>query len=307
MENKKILITGGAGFIGSTLANYLDRLGNCTVTAVDNLSSGNWNRVSNGVQKLTLDVSKCSENEFKDLFSDVDILFHLSAVKLHNEKNSFEDILRHNIVSTEKLFEAAGKAGVRNVVFTSSLYAYGMLNQEQMYETDLPMPMTNYGASKLFGENLLATASKKYDFSYSVARLFFMYGENQYTDGGYKSVIVRNFERLRANQPAIITGDGNQILDYLYVGDCVAALIELSKVPRSEILNVSSGVPLTINELTKAMVEVAGGGKIEYVSPDWTSGTRRVGSNSLLKSSTGWEPRVSLIEGLRLTWSSLNG
>jgi UDP-glucose 4-epimerase len=306
MQSRKILITGGAGFIGSTLANYFDSLSNCTVVAVDNLSSGNWNQVSNGVQKLTLDLSRCSENELEDLLSGVDVLFHLSAVKLHNEKNSFEDILKHNVLSSERLFEAAGKAGVRNVVFTSSLYAYGMLNQDQMYETDLPKPVTNYGASKLFGENMLATASKKYGFSYSVARLFFMYGENQYSDGGYKSVIVRNFERLKANQPAIITGDGNQILDYLYVGDCVAALVEISKDPKNEIFNVSSGIPLTINELTKAMVEVAGGGSIEHVSPDWTSGTRRVGSNSLLKSLTGWEPRVSLIDGLRLTWSSLN-
>lgn len=306
MQTNKVLITGGAGFIGSALANHLSMESKNEITAVDNLSAGNWDQVSTNVRKLTLDVSVLNLYELEALLSGVDTLFHLSAVKLHNEKNSFQDILANNIVATEKIFEAAGKAGVKNVVFTSSLYAYGMLKNELMTETHLPQPITTYGASKLFGENLLAIASKKYAFNYSIARLFFMYGKNQYSLGGYKSVVVRNFERLKANLPAVITGDGNQILDYLYVSDCVDALVALSKVPNNQIFNISSGTPLTINELTRKMLEIAGGGNIEYVAPDWTARTRRVGGNRKIMNAVDWAPKISLEEGLRLTWRNLN-
>jgi UDP-glucose 4-epimerase len=302
---EKVLITGGAGFIGAALANYIESANQVDITAVDNLSAGDWGRLSPKIKHLSLDIAKITTNELEELLSGVDTLFHLAAVKLHNEKNSFNDILSNNISATQKLFEAAGKSGVKNIVFTSSLYTYGMLNRDLMHETDLPRPTTSYGASKLFGENLLAISSEKYGFKYSIARLFFMYGENQYSPGGYKSVVVSNFERLKNGKPAFISGDGNQILDYLYVGDCVNALAALSKKPNNEVFNLSSAIPLTIKELTHKMIDTVGGGRIEYVAPDWTAGTRRVGGNRKLTNAIDWLPQVSLEEGLNLTWRNL--
>ena len=300
-----IAITGGAGFIGAALANELFKRGYPRILLLDNLSTGDWSRLEHEFDYRTIDISTAKLNELVPLLSGIDVLFHLSAVKLHNENNTFDDLVLHNVIGTQKLLEAAGKAGVKKVVFTSSLYAYGMPETNFIAEECHPLPNTIYGATKLFGEGLVYIASSKYGFDYTIARLFFIYGQKQFSKGGYKSVIVNNFEQLKSGRPAQINGDGKQILDYLHVSDCVDALIELSHSGNGEIFNVSSGIPLTIGELTEKMCHVTGVNLSVFAPPDWTHGTRRVGSNTKLKQLTGWIPRVSLEEGLNRTWSSL--
>lgn len=298
-------MTGGAGFIGAALANRLGDLGFQNLLLMDNLSTGDWSRLNYQFTRDEIDLSMTSVEELSKKLEGVECLFHLSAVKLHNEKNSFEDIFAHNINATQKLFEAAGRAGVKSIVFTSSLYVYGLPDCQVITEDVNPRPTTIYGASKLLGENLLEIASKKFLFNYSIARLFFIYGEKQYSLGGYKSVIVNNFERIKSNEPALINGDGEQVLDYLHVDDCVEALILLSESPANQIVNVSSGVPVSISILTEKMLEVAKGAKTRHEPPDWTQGTRRVGSNRKIMGDLPWVQRVSLDEGLRRTWDSI--
>ena len=163
-----------------------------------------------------------------------------------------------------------------------------------------------YGASKIFGENALSIIADKYSFQFSIARLFFIYGEKQFASGGYKSVIVNNFERIKNGLPAIINGDGEQILDYLYIGDCVDALICLAEKPQNGVLNVSSGIGITIKSLIGRMLDISGTSDFIHATADWTSGTRRVGTYQKLKASTGWTPQISIDEGLLKTWESLN-
>jgi UDP-glucose 4-epimerase len=302
----RYLITGGAGFIGSALANELIAAGNEDVTCLDDLSTGSWDRLDPRVSRLEADLTTLSTQKFKDLFAGVEVIFHLAAVKLHNNNNSFESILKTNVDVSHRIFEAAGDAGVRTIVFSSSLYSYGLPNIETINENTPTLPTTIYGASKLFGESMLSIASQKFGFAYSIARLFFIYGESQYSEGGYKSIIVKNFERFRSGKSAIINGDGKQILDYLYVGDCVDALILLSKNPSNQIFNISSGIPLSIEQLTSQMAKISGVTDVDYASPDWTHNTRRVGSNHKILKEIGWVPKVNLEEGLRRTWSSLN-
>jgi UDP-glucose 4-epimerase len=298
-------ITGGAGFIGAALANELYARGYEDLKLFDNLSTGDWSRLNFAADKNLVDLSAAEEEDLVLALSGTEVLFHLSAVKLHNEKNSFEDLMANNVVATQKLLEAAGKAGVKKVVFTSSLYVYGMLEDEVFTEDLVPLPSTIYGASKLMGESLVSIASHVYGFEYSIARLFFIYGENQFSLGGYKSVIVNNFERLKNEEPAVVNGDGEQILDYLHVSDCVSALISLSENPTNDVFNVSSGEPLSIRQLTTQMLKVTGEGTLRYGEPDWTQGTRRVGSNKKIHKQTGWFPGITLDDGLTKTWESL--
>ena len=304
MKNR-CLITGGAGFIGSALANSLLQTGDTEVICIDNLSTGTWKRLDPRIKKMEIDLASASQQDLEKLLSDVDVLFHLAAVKLHNTNNSFQSIIETNVKASHRLFEAAGVAGVRSVVFTSSLYTYGLPKESIISESVSTSPATIYGASKLFGENLLSIAAQKFNFKYSIARLFFIYGENQYAEGGYKSVIVSNFERLSADTPAIINGNGEQTLDYLHVSDCVRALISLAKSPLNEVFNVSSGIPLTINELNAEMLKLVPDGKSIYAPKDWTHGTRRVGSFEKINSLIGWSPQISLKEGLARTWMNL--
>ena len=166
-----------------------------------------------------------------------------------------QQIIDVNISASRRLFEAAAQAARPKVVFASSLYAYGSMGPAPMRETDVPTPDTVYGISKVAGEQLLRL---RYDGSmvpWSVARLFFVYGPRQYARGGYKSVIVANFERLVRGEAPTIFGDGLQALDYVYIDDVVEALIELAAPAHNgKTLNICSGLATTINDLTAAMI-----------------------------------------------------
>jgi UDP-glucose 4-epimerase len=302
---KKIVITGGAGFIGAALANSLSKDSSNVVFAIDNLSTGNWDRVSSGVNKIDLDLTIAKDEDLSDVLDGADLVYHLSAVKLHNQNNSFDAIIQNNVYASQRVFEAAGVAKVKRVVFTSSLYAYGLPEIIPMKETSELNPITAYGASKVFGENLLKINSLKYGYSFGVARLFFIYGPNQFAEGGYKSVIISNFERIRKGIPATVTGDGEQILDYLYIEDCVEALKLLGNTDQSDTFNISSGEGQSILELTKVMLQVSHGDKFEFVESDWTKGTKRIGSNQKLREQLGWTPKVSILDGITRTWKSL--
>ena len=302
---KKIVITGGAGFIGAALANSLSMDSSNAVFAIDNLSTGSWDRVSSKVNKIDLDLTIAKDEELKKVFDGADVVYHLSAVKLHNQNNSFDSIIQNNVYASQRVFEAAGMAKVKRVIFTSSLYAYGLPEITPMKESSELIPITAYGASKVFGENLLKINSLKFGYSFGVARLFFIYGPNQFAEGGYKSVIISNFERIRRGISATITGDGKQILDYLYIDDCVEALKLLGEAHQSDTFNISSGEGQSILELTKVMLQVALGDKFEFVEPDWTKGTIRIGSNQKLREQLGWTPQVSILDGITQTWKSL--
>jgi UDP-glucose 4-epimerase len=305
VTKKDILITGGAGFIGASLANHLETLHPNQVTCIDNLSCGDWSRLNSDTNKSEIDLGEISSGQLVRQLKGTKTLYHLAAVKLHNSNNSFEDIVTNNIVASQKLFNAAGEAGVKKIVFTSSLYAYGLPKSQPMHEGIMLQPHTFYGASKVMGETLLEIAAAKYSFEYSVARLFFIYGPRQYSQGGYKSVIVSNFEKLNSEGIAVINGDGKQVLDYLYLSDCVDALHKLSLYKGNLKVNISSGTGTSIYDLSQNMIGISGGGTLVYSEADWTANTTRIGANLRLMETTGWTQKIDLGLGLQKTWKSL--
>lgn len=301
-RHPRALVTGAAGFIGCHLAERLAADG-WTVVGLDNERSGSWDRLRTALERRHADLAALPEEELDELCSGVDVVFHLAAEKYNSSATTPQRVIDVNVSATQRLFAAAGRAGAK-VVFTSSLYAYGSLGPAPMCETDLPAPTTTYGVSKVAGEHLLRVAQRDLDLRWTVARLFFVYGPRQYADGGYKSVIVKNFERLRDGLPPVVFGDGLQALDYVYVGDCVDALVAMAaREHDAEVLNVSTGRAVTVNELTAAMLEVAGADvPVEWGPADWTAGTIRVGSPSLAAERLGWRPATTLEEGLERTW-----
>ena len=298
-KKSKVLITGGAGFIGSSLANNLCR--DFEVVAVDNLTAGDWHRVNSSIRTIDLDLARASFQEICDLLSGVDYVYHLAAVKRHNEQNSNTSIIKNNIYATDALIEACVFNKVKRILFTSSLYAYGHMFLPRLSEEMSLDPRTVYGVSKLAGEGLLRAAAAKDGLDYVIARLFFIYGPNQFANGGYKSVIVNNFERLALGGPSIVNGDGNQILDYLYIEDCVNYLSALMKSDFSGVVNVSSGEGVSILDLVSQMINCAGSGTIQFAPEDWTSGSTRVGDNKLLTKMFPDIRKTSLEVGLKHT------
>jgi UDP-glucose 4-epimerase len=190
---------------------------------------------------------------------------------------------------------------VKKTVFTSSLYSYGRIQGPPNRETDLPVPTTVYGISKLCGERLLAHHAASGAMRGDTLRYFFVFGPRQFAGTGYKSVIVKNFERIRAGQPPVIFGDGSQRLDYVFVDDVVDATLRCMESPASgQLLNVGTGVGTSIDELTSAMLKVAGSSLRPVHEP--RTGPRSQAPALAIRAALCWTPRVTLAEGLRATW-----
>ncbi len=297
----KILITGGAGFIGASLANKLSQ--NHEVTVVDNLSTGYWSRLQGDCTRVGADLEFMPFATLLELFRNIDVLYHLAAVKLHNEDNSIEKIEYVNLLATEKIAIAAGLAGVKKIVFTSSLYAYGNKGPLPSLENDPLEPYNDYGRSKKMGEEIFSRHAQEYGYQLVIARPYFIYGPKQFATGGYKSVITTNIERHNAGLPLIVVGSGLQQMDFVYIDDCVIAL-ESMLLPNVEgIFNISSQAAISILDVIK-MINVNGKSSIEFVPPDWTENTVRVGNSEKALRILDWTPRVSLSEGIRNLMSS---
>ena len=300
MNKPKIVVTGAAGFIGSALSNSL--INEYDVIAIDNLISGSWARLDPSIRRIEMDLASASVDDLRGVFTGAEKICHLAAVKLNNPGHNSDQMLRTNILATRNIFEAAGLSSVGKVLFTSSLYAYGSMGPAQMLEEDIPFPTTLYGMTKLIGEQMLTSAADKYHFDAVIPRLFFIYGPGQFADGGYKSVIVKNCEQLNLGLPATIKGDGNQALDYVYIDDCVAALNSLLHKKVTGVVNLSSGVPQSVNKIVDTLLSFSSTSKTDYHEADWTAGSIRYGANERIRSLSGWIPVITFSEGLERTW-----
>lgn len=305
---KDALVTGAAGFIGCHLVEALHEAG-YDVVGVDDERSGDWSRVHPSCTQVRRDLGGFEPEELTELCGGVDVVFHLAAEKHNSAKATPQKIIDVNISATRSLFEAAARTRRPKVVLASSLYAYGSMGPEPMRETDLPTPATMYGISKLAGEHMLRVPYVGERLRWSVARLFFVYGPRQYAEGGYKSVIVSNFERLARGEAPTVFGDGEQSLDYVYIGDAVAALIAMCAAEHDgKTLNISSGRGTTVNVLTAAMLTASGSQLApKMCPPDWTAGSRRVGDATTAARELGWRADTPIDVGLQQCWEWSRG
>lgn len=309
IKKSRFLVTGGAGFIGSHLVTELLQQGAESVIALDHLRCGSWDNLIEAksqfghrlrLVEMDLGQVELAGKSLASVLEGVDFIYHLAAEKHNQAKADPELILNANVIGTTRLLQAATVSGVRKIVFTSSLYAYGRRNKPEMIETENPQPNTIYGVSKLAGEQLLRTFYEQAGLAYTAARLFFIYGPRQLAGMGYKSVILSNFERILTGQAPVIYGDGQQALDYTYITDAVNGLLaSLTSAANGVMINLGSATPTTINDLTTLMLEVADSDlKPVYGPADWSAGTYRVCDNRQASQLLGWQPQVSLRSGL---------
>lgn len=307
LAQRRAVVTGGAGFIGSHLVKRLVDLGAERVVVVDSLRYGdlaNLAEYSGRVQLLRHTLGTDPVGDLKDALAGCDYLFHLAAEKHNQSKDEPTRVVRANIEGTLGLYELAASQRVGKIVFSSSLYAYGRMQGEAFLESELPHPQTVYGISKLTGEHLLHYLAVQHGIPYLALRYLFVYGPRQFAGMGYKSVIIKNFERLLRGEPPIVFGDGEQSLDYVYVDDVVEATLASALVSASgEVLNIASGVPTSVNQLLDTMVRVSGQNVSKQTEPaDWTAGSRRFGDPERAAQVLGWRASTSLEEGLTRTW-----
>ena len=258
MKNKNILITGGAGFIGSHIANELTKQN--YVTVVDNLSTGyiknlndsndeNLKIIEGDLRKINLD----------DLTSDIDYIFHLAAmasVPLSVENPiACNDV---NVNATVKLLNSAVKNDVEKVIFSSSSAVYGENKNMPLKETEPPMPNSPYAVSKASCELYLESFYESYGLNYAALRYFNVFGPGQDKNSKYAAVIPNFISALLEGKQPVIYGDGEQTRDFVYVSDVVEANIQASQSDYNGIVNVASGEKLTVNRLYEIVKNTLG-------------------------------------------------
>lgn len=306
LQGSSVLVTGGAGFIGSHLVERLLARDVSRVVVLDSLAFGSEKNFTSHDKRVTLvqhDIGASTVQDLLPAFKGINFVFHLAAEKHNASIGNPNKMLASNVQGTFNVLEASVKQGAQKVVFTSSLYAYGRMHGAPFREDEIVRPHTVYGVSKVSGEHLTAMYSSKIETN--ILRYLFVYGPRQWANAGYKSVIVKNFERMLRGEAPVVFGDGQQALDYIYVSDAIEGTLHtMTHAKNGALFNVGSGVATSVLTLTDVMKKVAGCDvPASFDAPDWTAGSYRVGEIDKIKNELGWEPVVSLEEGLRTTFA----
>ncbi|MEE0025491.1 NAD-dependent epimerase/dehydratase family protein [Methanobrevibacter sp.] len=258
MNDKKILITGGLGFIGSYIADEL--IDGNEVLIIDNKSTGKVENLQNiNHENLTLIEKDLNDADLDDLLTDVDYVFHLAAmasVPLSIE-NPLECV-ENNMYATIKLINACKNNNVKKIIFSSSSSVYGDNTNIPLKESEYPLPKSPYAASKASGELFLKTYYEAYGLNYISLRYFNVFGPKQDKNSQYAAVIPNFITALLEGEQPIIYGDGEQTRDFIYIRDVVNANIKAAESDYNGIINVASGEKTTINELYKIISETLG-------------------------------------------------
>jgi UDP-glucose 4-epimerase len=299
----RAVVTGGAGFIGSHLVDALLARGD-EVHVVDNLSTGSRENLASAAELHELDIRAEALEQLAGRVRP-EVVFHLAAqadVGTSVERPTFDAEV--NVVGTVRVLEAARTAGARVVFASSGGAIYGECERPAV-EDDAPQPLSPYAASKLAGEQYLATWNRLHGANHVTCRLANVYGPRQLPtlEGGVVAIFL---DRMRDGQGTEIFGDGSQTRDFVYVGDIVGALLAAAASPAGGVYNVGSGVDTAILELHRLCSEVTG------VAQEPRLSAARPGDlgHSVIDPSRaardlGWHAETTLAAGLAKTWSAL--
>ncbi|MGD0004119.1 MAG: NAD-dependent epimerase/dehydratase family protein [Anaerolineaceae bacterium] len=298
----RFLITGAAGFIGSHLANRLAREGH-TVRGVDDLSTGDPASLSEDIHFTRGDIN--DRPKLWTLLQEVDCVYHLAARVVVPESVLYpREYNTVNVGGTVTLMEAMRDVGVRRVVFISSGAIYGDQLVQPVNERMAPNPRSPYAVSKLAAEYYIRTIGELWGIETVCLRVFNAYGPRQHLPPVHGPVIPNFLKQATQNGTLVISGDGNQTRDYVYVDDIVNAMVAAATAPEinQQIINIGSGRDTSVRELVHLVLEVTGGNPEMVYSPRNERGPARMCADiSLAREKLGYQPQVSLRQGLAFT------
>ncbi len=294
----KVLITGGAGFIGGHLAAALQsRAG---VRILDNFRTGHRRNLE-GITADVIEGDILDRDTLRAALQGVDCVFHLAAmVSVPESVSQPLECERINALGTLHVLEEAAAAGVRKVFFASSAAVYGDNPVVPKVETMLPEPRSPYAYTKLHGEHLCRFYHDEGRVSTACLRFFNVFGPRQDPRGPYAAAVPIFMEKARASEPLTIFGDGEQTRDFISVRDIVSAILHVTLTPAiTGVFNAGYGGTLTINDLASRIITAAGSrSEIQHL-PERPGDVRHSRASIAALLSTGWQPASSLEEGLR--------
>lgn len=308
---RKVLVTGGAGFVGSNLTRRLIAEG-AQVTILDDFFTGKLENLVGLEGSYELVRGSVVDQELvSDLVKNADFVFHLAARNIiASTRNPYDDF-KTNIGGTLNILLAAREYSPRRVVYTSSVSVYGNPHYLPINEDDAISLLTPYAVSKYSGEGYCQAFYESYSVSVTVVRYSNIYGFMQDPSNPYCGVVARFMARAKDNQPPVIHGDGQQTRDFTYVSDAVDATITAALSPKAEgqVYNIGTGIETDINSLaSKIMKLYAMEIKPEHIDRrDIDNIRRRVMNTEKIRRDLRWVPFVTLDEGLSRTKQWLNG
>jgi len=305
LGGQRVLVTGGAGTIGSNLVDLLVDAGS-DVVVLDNFVRG---RMANLADALARGPVEVVDGDIRDrallgkLMAGTDVVFHLAAIRITQCAEEPRLALEVLVDGTFDVLETAVEAGVRKVVASSSASAYGLATTFPTPEEHHPYANdTFYGAAKVFNEGMLRSFHAMHGLDYVALRYFNVYGPRMDTHGLYTEVLIRWMERIERGEPPLIFGDGSQTMDFVHVHDVARANVLAARVDvTDDVVNVASGVETSLLELAEALLRVMGSDLAVVHGPERAVNgvSRRLADTRKAAMVLGFRAEVGLEEGLR--------
>jgi len=299
-----VLVTGGAGFIGSNLVARIVRCGG-RVIVLDDLFTGDLKNIEAGIPYEFVEGSVTDYNLVRDLMARCDYVAHLAARNIIiSTKNPFEDY-HTNIGGTLNILMAARETKPKRIVYSSSASIYGNPQILPILEDETPLTFSPYSVSKLAGENYCYAFYETYFVPVGVVRYSNIYGPGQNPSNPYCGVISKFIMNIEAGEAVSIHGDGHQTRDFTYVDDAVEATLSALISPRADGMkfNIGTGAETSILDLIHILGELTGREvKAEHIDRrDIDNIRRRVLNIERIRTRLRWQPQITLREGLRRT------
>jgi nucleoside-diphosphate-sugar epimerase len=306
LRGTRVVVTGGAGTIGSTIVDQLVTSQAAEIVVLDNLVRGRRENLAAALDSGQVDLV---EGDIRDrellakLMVGTDVVFHQAAIRITQCAEEPREALEVLVDGTFDVLEAAVAAGVGKVVAASSASVYGLADTFPTPEDHHPWAnKTLYGAAKVFNEGLLRSFADMYGLNYVALRYFNVYGPRMDIHGVYTEVLIRWIERIAAGAPPLILGEGRQTMDFVYVDDIARAnLLAAEADATNEVFNVATGVEVSINDLAQALLKVMGSDLVPEYGPERAVNAvpRRLADTRRAAEHLGFVAQVGLDEGLR--------
>lgn len=306
INGSTVLVTGGAGTIGSTIVDQLLAAGAGEVRVLDNLVRGRKENLSaaSADPRVTLEVGDIRDVDLvHDLTRGCDLVLHEAAIRITQCAEEPRLALEVLVDGTYNVIEAAAQHGVDKIIAASSASVYGLA--EEFPTTERQHPYDNdtfYGAAKTFNEGMLRSFRAMKGLNYVALRYFNVYGPRMDIHGLYTEVLIRWMERIEAGRPPLIFGDGRQTMDFICTPDIARAnLLAAASDVTEGTYNVASGVETSLRDLAETLLGVMGSGiDVEFGPERAVNGvTRRLASTSAAERDLGFVAEIGLVDGLR--------